>query len=82
MLKEVVHGEDVDADSGWDFGHSTIGKGVHVDPVDSRSTTAIDILFHLNNLCRLVAFLSVWLASSTISSITFSIIKIKAPPHV
>jgi len=81
-LEEVVHGEDVDADSGWDFGYSTIEKGVHVDPVDFGSTTATDILFHLNNLCRLVAFLSVWLASSTISSITFSIIKAKAPPHV
>jgi len=45
MLEEVTHGEDVDADSCWDFGHSTIEKGVHVDPVDFESTTAIDMLF-------------------------------------
>jgi hypothetical protein len=45
MLKEVAHGEDVDADSGWDFGHSTIEKGVHADLVDFGSPTAIDLLF-------------------------------------
>jgi len=77
MLEEVAHGEDVDADSAWDFGHSTIEKGVHVDPVDLGSTTATDILFHLNNLCQLVAFLSGWLASSIISSITFPILRQK-----
>jgi len=27
-LEEVTRGEDVDADSGWDFEYSTIEKGV------------------------------------------------------
>ena len=45
IVKEVARGEDVDADSGWDFEYSTIEKGVHVDPVDFGGTTAIDLLF-------------------------------------
>ncbi len=45
IVKEVTHGEDVDADSGWDFKYSTIEKGVHVEPIDFGGTTATDMLF-------------------------------------
>ena len=45
IVKEVARGEDMDADSRWGFEHSTIEKGVHVEPIDFGSTTAIDLLF-------------------------------------